>query len=236
MKKLHFLFVLITLLSFTTVCTAQRQKRRKANETAVPYTGPEVPVRRPHDALADSTDEWITMDDNWAKIVYRDLEINRTAPNSSLLHLHDTAGTEITLPKVIYNGIRDNRIISLADTTWAEQRINKDSLLNSLKWLNEPLPDSVRSYRLLIKEKWMFDRVEGKMTVQIQWIGFERSVDDSSAKRNPVCWLKYSLLTPILSHYTLEQTKKKSSPLTCREYFEARMFSSTIYKVGEYAK
>ena len=94
-------------------------------------------------------------------------------------------------------------------------------------------PEDVTKFR--IKEKWIFDRNQGKMVVRIEGIApVKDEYGDDGAYRGPVAlfWLSYPEIRPTLAAYEVYNPQNEVFRATWDDFFETRQFSSKVFKVS----
>ncbi len=99
-----------------------------------------------------------------------------------------------------------------------------------------PAPIELDSiYKFQLKEDWIFDKNTSRLTVRILGIapvaGYKLSTGELMAgSEQPLFWVYYPNLRPILARYQAYNPKNLSGNMTWEELFENRMFSSYIVK------
>ena len=92
--------------------------------------------------------------------------------------------------------------------------------------------EDVKRYR--IKEVWYFDKETSTMKVRILGIAPIRDVYDDNTGifkyELPLFWVYYPQLREILAKEQVVNDKNDAAPMTWFDLFEARLFSSYIYK------
>ncbi len=94
-------------------------------------------------------------------------------------------------------------------------------------------PDSI--YKFRIKEEWVFDKESSRLFVRILGIAPVVPYKLSTGEIVPgsdraVWWVYYPDLRPVLSGYTVYNSKNYGAKMTWEELFEGRMFTSYIVK------
>lgn len=122
-------------------------------------------------------------------------------------------------------------LIGKPDTTMVENPITGEMEMRISR--REFNPDAVTKYR--VKEDWVFDRNIGRMVARI--IGIAPLVDkyneDGSFRASqPVFWLYYPEIRPMLAQYEVFNPENDVSRMNWDEYFEGRFFSSRIIKTS----
>jgi gliding motility associated protien GldN len=90
-------------------------------------------------------------------------------------------------------------------------------------------------YKFQIKEDWIFDKNTSRLTVRILGIapvaGYKLSTGElMQGSEQPLFWVYYPNLRPIIAKYQAYNPKNLSSRMTWEELFENRVFSSYIVK------
>jgi len=122
-------------------------------------------------------------------------------------------------------------LIGKPDTTMVEDPITGAMTMKITQ--REFNPDVVTKYR--IKEDWIFDRNLGRMVVRIIGIApiQDRYNEDGSFRASqPIFWLYYPELRPMLAQYEVYNPENDVARMTWDQYFEQRMFSSRVIKTS----
>lgn len=122
-------------------------------------------------------------------------------------------------------------LIGKPDTTMVEDPITGAMTMKITQ--REFNPDVVTKYR--IKEDWIFDRNLGRMVVRIIGVApiQDRYNEDGSFRASqPIFWLYYPELRPMLAQYEVYNPENDVARMTWDQYFEQRMFSSRVIKTS----
>jgi gliding motility associated protien GldN len=94
-------------------------------------------------------------------------------------------------------------------------------------------PEDIKRFR--IKEVWWFDRETSQMRVRILGIAplYEKKDDNGNLQyEQPLFWVYYPRSRELLSRYQVFNENNVATPMTWSDLFEARIFSSYIFKAS----
>jgi gliding motility associated protien GldN len=98
---------------------------------------------------------------------------------------------------------------------------------------NELNPEDIKRFR--VKELWWFDRETSQMRVRILGIAplYEKKDDNGQVQyENPLFWVYYPRCRELLSRNQVFNENNVATPMSWQDLFEARIFSSYIFKAS----
>lgn len=185
----------------------------------------------------------------WSKRVWRMLDVREKMnlmfsypqlPLIQILHTAASNGDLTVYDNTVLNSDqflevlevdKVNAIGSSSDTVWQINPISLQEeqviISNELTW------DKVIKYR--VKEDWFFD--EETSTFQVRIIGIAPVMESFDSQGNylgdeTMYWIYYPDLRPILAKHEAYNPGNDAIRLSWEDIFEARVFSSYIYKVS----
>ena len=248
MKKL-FLFLFITLLSISFKQEIKAQdylkevyvKEHIPNKTPVPYA-----YVREADVM-------------WSKVVYRMVDL-RQKQNQVLYYPTQPIGSRMNITDLLLYGIDNEGIRAFSTTDELNEfsvQLTRDQIdfafgagMKETKIPDENgiLRDTViemerRTHevkKLLLKEKWFFDKNHSVMQVRIIGVSPIRVYfreDDMGNPTDellmkPTFWVYFPEIRQLLSSAEIFNPHNDSQNISFDDYFTQRRFASTIYKVS----
>lgn len=248
MKKIVFLLIGITVLAFTYQVRAQDNLKEIYVREHIPHKRP-VPYEYIREA-----------DVMWSKIIYRMVDL-RQKQNLSLYYPTKPIGGRMNFVDLVLWGI-DNEGVRAFSTNdplnefTAQMTIDQvdeafDAGADTIKTpnpstgiLEEIIIENPRKTsevkKLLVKEKWFFDKNHSVMKVRIIGVSPIRvynRLDDNGMPtpqilQKPTFWVYFPEIRPILANHEVFNRNNDSQRISFDDYFMQRRFSSNIFAMS----
>lgn len=154
----------------------------------------------------------------WTKEVLRSIDFS-VAPNNQLLHIKTAKNTDQTIISVLLQALTDNDIRVFA-TVHDSISLNQKDAVELITKI-----DAVTLTKAFLLESWRFDPSIKKMAVKIIGIAPCRFDKKDTSHCEAIFWIKYASLRQIFKQDHIAN-------MTVNDFFENRMFSSTILNVS----
>jgi gliding motility associated protien GldN len=158
------------------------------------------------------------------------IEIIHTAAKNGEITVYDPAVDNADQFKMVMPVAEISKIGSSTDTSMVVDPITLEE--KQVVTTTEFDPMKVVKYRL--KEDWIFDEETSTMMVRIIGIcPVSEKIDQNTQTvlgDQPMYWVYYPDLRPVLARYDVFNPKNDAVTLSWEDLFEARKFSSYIYK------
>jgi gliding motility associated protien GldN len=248
MKKIVFLLTATMMLAFTSQVRAQDNLKEIYVREHIPHKRP-VPYEYIREA-----------DVMWSKIVYRMIDL-RQKQNLSLYYPTKPIGGRMNFVDLVLWGI-DNEGVRAFSTNdplnefTAQMTIDQvdeafDAGTDTIKTpnpttgvLEEIVIENPRKTsevkKLLVKEKWFFDKNHSVMKVRIVGISPIRvynRLDDMGMPtdqilQKPTFWVYFPEIRPILANHEVFNRNNDSQRISFDDFFMQRRFASNIFAVS----
>lgn len=248
MKKIVFLLIGIMILAFSYKVSAQDNLREVYVREHIPHKKP-VPYEYIREA-----------DVMWSKIVYRMIDL-RQKQNLPLYYPTKPIGGRMNFVDLVLWGI-DNEGIRAFSTNdplnefTAQMTIDQvddvfdagiDTTMTPDPTTGELVPVIVENQRktyevkkLLVKEKWFFDKNASVMKVRIIGISPIRvynRLDDQGLPteeilQKPTFWVYYPEVRPIMANHEVFNRMNDSQRISYDDFFTQRRFASHIFAIS----
>lgn len=248
MKKIVFLLIGITMLAFTSRVGAQDNLKEIYVREHVPHKRP-VPYEYIREA-----------DVMWSKIIYRMIDL-RQKQNLSLYYPTKPIGGRMNFVDLVLWGI-DNEGVRAFSTNdplnefTAQMTIDQvdeafDAGTDTIKTpnpttgvLEEIVIENPRKTsevkKLLVKEKWFFDKNHSVMKVRIIGVSPIRvynRLDDlgmptEQILQKPTFWVYFPEIRPILANHEVFNRNNDSQRISFDDFFMQRRFASNIFAIS----
>ena len=123
------------------------------------------------------------------------------------------------------------KLIPKDDTIPVEDPVTGQTTMKIIK--HDFKPEEITKFR--VKEKWIFDRNQGKMVVRIEGLApiKDQYGDDGGYKGSyAIFWLYYPEIRGTLAAYEVYNPQNEVYRATWDDFFETRQFSSKMFKVS----
>ncbi|MBN1951244.1 MAG: gliding motility protein GldN [Bacteroidales bacterium] len=247
MKKIVFLLIGAVILTISAV-NAQDNLREVYVREHVPHKKP-VPYEYIREA-----------DVMWSKVVYRMIDL-RQKQNLPLYYPTKPIGGRMNFVDLVLWGI-DNEGIRAFSTTDPLNEFTAQMTIDQVDKVFGAGVDTTKTYdpntgqpitiivenprktseikKLLVKEKWFFDKNHSVMKVRIVGVSPIRVYNRRDADGNltedvlqtPTFWVYFPEIRPILSNHEVFNRQNDSQRISFDDFFMQRRFASHIYAVS----
>ena len=242
--------LLTVVLSVSRTATAQDTKPEVYDKIHIPK---KKPIPYPYTREADVM---------WSKIVWRMVDL-REKMNLPLYYPMTPIAERMNLIHLIFNGIDNEGLIAYEEKDDDEFKLQMSKADLEANMGNVPKKEQVvdttgqtvekdvageRKYdevkKVLLKEKWFFDK--SYSTMQVRIIGlcpirlYKREIkgaanagaeeDNANLEMKKVCWIYYPEARPLLARSPIFNTHNDAQQISFDDLFSQRRFSSYIYK------
>jgi gliding motility associated protien GldN len=250
MKRLSFILVgLIAMSSFTTIGLKAQDNLREV------YVREHVPNKKPvpYEYIREA-------DVMWSKVIYRIIDL-RQIQNQPLYYPTRPIGGRMNLVSLILEGIDnegvrafstndqlneftmqmtreeiDNVFDAGMDTFTTQDPVTGELITQTVE--NDRRTDQVK--KLLIKEKWFFDKNHSVMKARIIGISpirlyhrlDEEGMPMDDIRQTPTFWVYYPEIRPLLANHEIFNQYNDSQRISFDDFFMQRRFSSHIFAVS----
>jgi len=245
MDYLKNLFIVGMLVAFN-ISNAQQG----LHNSVTPVENSHVSPARPNHSFFERNDLL------WKKIVWRVIDIT-DKPNEPLRTLYNQADSNVNFTTIITNAIRGNKLAGFKKIQDSSAKVSKKEMLKMLS-LNRQGKKNSQTNLYLLEEEVSYVKNAPKMdtrtlkigplpadtalinkikrrkrdrVVEYNQNGIDFGGDDSTKNIEPLFWMNFAQLAPIMKNYYLKQPVSDTNSNTCQDFFINRDFFSQVIRI-----
>jgi Gliding motility associated protein GldN len=158
------------------------------------------------------------------KTIWRILDTS----NSANKVLGNCSDTDSIFANILLHGIKASRISAYSqeklETVLTPRQL--DSAIACAPDTHTHYPQQVAAYG--IREQWSYNKSKGMMKITIQAIA---PLIFTNSRYHALYWMSFEEVSGYLSGFYIHQPGSRATEKTWQEYFESRLFSSSITKI-----